>query len=444
MTIIRTWCAAIIVLQGASATLAAPVSDAPFWYHSGVTSDTEGRLKLSARLNYDDARAAAPIAVVMHWFGGDGGDVTNNAQRLRDQGFFAISVAMRGRSGSAGVRDDGGLEIYDIYDAVEAVKAQYADRVDPTTVYITGYSGGGGNVMSALTKFPDYFRVGAAFYGISDYGYDAKNGFWGTSPGDQPQLTFDIGDRASEDPAVQDRYMARASNLASRNNSYSEIHLFVNDNEDRCAPIHDTSYCDNAVAVATSPGEFNNIHVHVGNNAKPEYIDFNANGQNDPNERQDWPHGIPDSDQQHAAEAWFLPRLLDGRIARPQLKSGGKLFVAGFVKTRPFTCWLGDGQNAAALLTYSLAADRKEFALSLLSHDKSIVAWLEVDTWDMAGRRVETWLDGARVGQFTGGGLYRYENLEHAEILTLLAMPEPETTRLGAGRSVDILAAANR
>ena len=33
--------------------------------------------------------------------------------------FFVVSVTMRGRDGSHGVRDSGELEIYDIYDAVD-------------------------------------------------------------------------------------------------------------------------------------------------------------------------------------------------------------------------------------------------------------------------------------------------------------------------------------
>ncbi len=38
----------------------------------------------------------------------------------------------------------------------------------------------------------------------------------------------DVDSSETNDPAVLDRYMARASNLASRDNPYSEIHLFVN------------------------------------------------------------------------------------------------------------------------------------------------------------------------------------------------------------------------
>jgi alpha/beta superfamily hydrolase len=95
-------------------------------YSSTITSDNDGPLDLLAELNYNDAQSNAPIMVVMHGYSPATGTFTqvrNNAQRLRDDGFFAISVAMRARDGSDGVRDSGGLEVHDIYDAVQAVKA---------------------------------------------------------------------------------------------------------------------------------------------------------------------------------------------------------------------------------------------------------------------------------------------------------------------------------
>jgi dipeptidyl aminopeptidase/acylaminoacyl peptidase len=133
-----------------------------FTYPSSITQQSNRWINLKAELNYNDAVTNAPIVVVMHGYSMSStvAGVRENAQRLRDAGFFAISVTMRGREGSEGTRDSGGLEIHDIYDAVEAVKTSFARLVNPANVHITGYSGGGGNTLSALTKFPDYFRVG--------------------------------------------------------------------------------------------------------------------------------------------------------------------------------------------------------------------------------------------------------------------------------------------
>ncbi len=93
-----------------STAWAGPVTS-DFWFYSTVSSTLIGPLHLRAELNYDDARTDAPIAVVMHGYSPTNGNldaVRAQAQRLRDAGFFAVSVAMRGRDGSAGVRDSGG------------------------------------------------------------------------------------------------------------------------------------------------------------------------------------------------------------------------------------------------------------------------------------------------------------------------------------------------
>jgi dienelactone hydrolase len=427
------WLLLVITLQGRARATAAPVSGQLLTYPSSISSDGKGPLDLRAELNYDNSRIGAPIVVVMHGYGSGGGNdqglfagLRSNAQRLRDAGFFVITVAMRGRENSDGQGDSGGVEIYDIYDAVEAVKTQYAGLVDRTNVSITGYSGGGGNVISALTKFPDYFRAGSAFFGISDYGHDTVHAWYfnGADAGNKAGLNAFIGDPTSGSPAVRDRYYARASNLAAKNNPYSETHLFVNDNETNCPPVNETSYRDKAVAAASFLGEFNSIHVHIGNVANPQYVDFNGNGQNDANEKQFWPHHYPTADEQDAAEAWYLPRLLNGSIPQPNLNATDELFVAGFVKTKPFTFWLGDGQNAAGALAYSLSATKKTFALDVLSSNQSVTGWLDVNTQDMAGRAVLVLLNGTLVDQFAGGGVYRYNTLGDLQALTLTTVPE--------------------
>jgi pimeloyl-ACP methyl ester carboxylesterase len=374
-------------------------------YQSSVSSDKAGPLDLEAEIHYDKERPHAPIAVVMHGFRGDASIVREQAGRLRDAGFFAIAVSMRGRGNCDGKRDDGGVEIYDIYDAIEHVKNRYSRYIDGSNVHIVGYSGGGGNVMSALTKFPDYFRVGAAHFGISDYGYDVTYGWFFNGAGPtgvhHDLLVADIGDPSLGDPNVRDRYHARASSLASKNNPYSEIHLFVDYNETTCPPNLTTIYRDNAVSQASYPGEFNNITVHIGGYGK--YEDFNHNGIDEPNELQNWPHGYPPANQQHASEAWYLGRLLTGQILQPVLHDSGELFVAGFVKTKRFGLWLGDGQNAAGSLKYNLSAETKSFSLKILSNDKSITGTLTVDVSDTIGKQVIVLLNGLEKARYVPG-----------------------------------------
>jgi hypothetical protein len=419
----------VSILTGAN-FLALPCAEAAnvqtvFTYASSVTRQSGNWISLRAELNYNNSVSNAPIAVVMHGYSAssDIASIRANAQRLRDAGFFAISVTMRGREGSQGVRDSGGVEIHDIYDAVEAVKASFPLYVNPTNVHITGYSGGGGNAMSALTKFPDYFCLGSSFYGMSDYGLDVVNGWYnnGANYGGTrtPQLDADIGNPNTGGPLVLDKYRARASNLASKNNPYSEIHLFVNWDEPICPAVNSISYWSNAVAAQSFPGEFANITLHLGTNSV--YFDFNTNGFNEANELQYWLHGNPSASQQASAESWYLTRLKSGVIPQPMLNSSDELYVAGWVKTRRFELWLGDGQNAAGSLTYSLSSVKKSFTLGILSSVKTVTGRLKVDTSDLSGLPVEVRTNGVLADTFTGGGVYTFNSLADGQTIMLTA-----------------------
>ena len=418
-----------VLLAGAlmSAPLSAANIQTVITYPSSVTRQSGRWIQLKAELNFNDRLTHAPIAVVMHGYSAssDLASVRANAQRLRDAGFFSISVSMRGREGSEGVRDSGGVEIYDIYDAVEAVKTSHAAYVNADNVHITGYSGGGGNAMSALTKFPDYFCLGSASFGMSDYGLDRVHGWYnhGANVGGKrtPQLDKDIGNPNTGGSLVLDKYRARASNLAARNNPYSEIHLFVNWDEAICPAVNSISYWSNAVAAQATPGEFRNVTLHLGTNGV--YHDFNSNGLQEASELQYWAHGNSSAQQQASAESWYLARLKAGLIPKPRLKTSDELYVAGWVKTRPFEVWLGDGQNAAGALRYSLSPAQKEFSLALLSSVKSVTGRLTVDTADMAGQKVEVRTNGTLTTTLVGGPVYTHAALGDGQTLTLTALP---------------------
>lgn len=423
-------------LAGVLTSLSATNTLETITYQSSVSSDNNGALDLKMELNYNNASSGMPIAVVMHQFSATTGNFSAyraNAQRLRDNGFFVLTVAMRGREGSDGSRDTGGLEIYDIYDAVEYVKTNYGGLVDTTNISITGYSGGGGNVMSAVTKFPDYFRAASSFFGMSDYGYDETNGWYfdGANSGHTIIMNTDIGNPTLGDPSIADKYMARASNLASKNNPYTEIHLFANNNETLVPLTNHISYRDNAVAAATTVGEFDNITVHVG--AAGTYYDFNENEINDPDEQQYWPHQAPTADQQAAAEQWYLDRLLSNEIAQPVLNSEDSLFIAGFVKTSLFEAWVGDGRNAAAQLDYVIHGSDYQFILNILSSDTDKTAWLEIDLADYNGFVFQAYLNGELTETFVADGVYRYDGFGNGETLVLQAVPEPAYCALLVG-----------
>lgn len=377
---------------------------------------------LLAELNYDDALAGAPIAVVMHQFSASSGNFDNyrsNALTLRDLGFFVITPSMRGRDGSDGRRDSGGREVHDIYDAVEAVKARYPELVDPGHVYITGYSGGGGNTLSALTKFPDYWNAAASFFGISDYGYDSESSwyFHGSKANHQSTLRSDVGNPTAGDPLVIDRFYARASDRAAGNNPYAEIHLFVNEDEALTPLYQHQSYYTRALAAESFTGEFANVTHHVG---YPDlYVDFNQDGQDSADELQYWVHQKQNADQQAAAERWFIDRMVAKQIPTPELNRADTMHVAGYLKTEAFALYLGDGQNAAGALTYDLSSDTYTFDLDILSSDETVPALLRVNTRHHVGKRIEIRADGALVKTTLGGGWVETDALRHATTVTL-------------------------
>ena len=365
------------------------------------------------------------------------------------RGFVSIVVAMRGRDGSEGTRDSGGLEIYDIFDAVEHIKAEplFAGKLDPTNLHISGYSGGGGNVMSALTKFPDYFNLGAAFFGMSDYGYDPQYGWYtdGANVGGNrtPILDADVGNPTLGDPLVTDKYHARASNLASLNNPYSEIHLFVNDDETICPPVNSLSYQANAVAQATQAGEFDNIQVHLGKSDNSLWIDRNGNSIKETVEIQNWPHGLS-SDTQDRGEAWYIDRLLSGDIPQPVLNASDTLLVAGYVRTRPFQLFLGDGQNAAANLNYSLSSSEMSFEMAIASLNKSISGELTIYENRLSTSQALVELNGTVIDQVDLSAGYVYRGLSEGDHLRLLAIPEPASLGMLCGGGLTLLACSRK
>ncbi|NHN34243.1 alpha/beta hydrolase family protein [Paenibacillus agricola] len=84
--------------------------------------------------------------------------------------YLVVQIDMRGRAFSEGNADCNGLELIDIYDAVQFVRSQYAGLIaDPAIIHLEGGSGGGGNVLAAVNKFPDFFASAVGLYGISDY-----------------------------------------------------------------------------------------------------------------------------------------------------------------------------------------------------------------------------------------------------------------------------------
>lgn len=260
---------------------------------------------------------------------------------------YAIAVDLRGREESSGQRDDGGLEVMDIYDAVHAALRKHPQETDSDCINIIGWSGGGGNVFSAVTRMPDLFSNAAAFYGITDYGYWAKTSFKGV-------LEPNIGGTPQE---VPDRYAARNSLLGVINNAYTNFHFFWDEKETICPVWMDTEYR----RIAGELG-YRNITAHESKET----------------DKFRWLHSGGDRASAVESERICMPLFTQRNNPAPRLAPVGRLMVLGYLMTRQFGTMFGQGNDAVVQLDYELAKDEYRFVFQLESSDPSVRGWLQV------------------------------------------------------------------
>lgn len=144
-------------------------------------SSVEAKLRLFAR--FECAAPSGVLLVNMH--GWHGSVKIPHADDVADplaRNYFVISPEMRGRGEATGQPDCSGWELQDVVDAVNFARRNYRDRIaSPEIVFLSGGSGGGGNVLALLGKFPDMFAAARVYYGVSDYAlwhtFDRKGEF---------------------------------------------------------------------------------------------------------------------------------------------------------------------------------------------------------------------------------------------------------------------------
>jgi dienelactone hydrolase len=277
-----------------------------------------------------------PILVVMHGFSGTVSSFSVDTRtRFGRYGVFAVFVEMRGRGTSGGDEDASGREIQDIVDAVEYVKANYAAYVDPTQIHIVGYSGGGGNALAAAAKFPDYWNSVTSFFGMSDYGHDATDGWYqnGASGAHQTLMQTWIGGTPA---AVPDAYHARAHVLAITNYSGGHLWLF-HDEGDTSVPVVNAQN----VADAMSGAALTNYTLD---------ITTAADGTR-------WVHGYPNTGEQEElieAEPTFITPITGGTYPAWTVPASGTLKVAGYLDTKRFRLDLGTLDDEFGTVVYNM------------------------------------------------------------------------------------------
>ncbi len=134
------------------------------------TSSQDTSLTLYA--NFFVPSKPSPILVWLHgWHGRAKKRSTDDVAPSLSNDWFLIQPDMRGRGDSKGKQDCNGWELQDVIDAVEYAKKTYPALIShPNSIRLLGGSGGGGNVLSLVGKFPDYFSAAVAEFVISDYG----------------------------------------------------------------------------------------------------------------------------------------------------------------------------------------------------------------------------------------------------------------------------------
>jgi len=287
-------------------------------------------------------------------------------------------VSKRGRDGSATQGDVDGSdavgdgfcrETLDIVDAVDYCRREFAEYIDPDSASVYGTSAGGIDVLACVVHFPDYFRCAVAMYG-------PHPDVWGlvdvlrsdapiyelAGPNSPPaivesgrsereltagDIVRDVGGLPEECP---DRWLARDLSRYGVNNPYTPTY-FLWDEED---------------GFAGKPGFKASLQRYLDDQRVHGYVNSEAIESHigDPQRFLHW----TESDQRLFYHR-FIPALLSGTIPKPVLSNFGHLMIPGYVRTKPFTVWLGRGDDAVARLEYELRGTGGIFRFRRLSHD---------------------------------------------------------------------------
>ncbi|MBI3985882.1 MAG: alpha/beta fold hydrolase [Lentisphaerae bacterium] len=294
-------------------------------------SSIDGLGPLYADLIYRPDGRPKPLTAVLHGFHCTRGHVTPDGVALARRGLFCVMPDMRGHGDSAGQHDCGALQICDIVDALGHAARRVPGEIDRRNVNAVGYSGGGANVLSLMTKFPDLLNAGASFFGVSDYEiWYRTNG----RPDCNRTMERAIGGTPEQ---VPERYAARSSLRAIANNSHTRLHLFWDREETACPPLLNEWF----LAAAQRLGH-DNVRAFVSQ----------------PGDKSRWIHGYrADHPGLAAADDLFVPAFLASPRPKPR-PDKGELDVCGYVVTSRFAVWLGDGKSGHVRIRYNLAGRR--------------------------------------------------------------------------------------
>ncbi|MBM3890483.1 MAG: alpha/beta fold hydrolase [Verrucomicrobia bacterium] len=304
----------------------AVVAAGPTWELLEYASSVDGTKPLKADAAFVADGRAKPLVVVMHGYGGNRKNVSLDLRDLAPRGVFALAPDMRGSGDSAGKWDSGGLDVHDILDAVLAAVKRWPREIDARNLNIIGYSGGGGNAIACMVRFPDLFRNYVSFFGISDYGgWHRSKG----RPDCNRRMEATLGGGPDDLPDV---FAARDAIPAAGNARGGKLHFFWDEEERACPP----AMVETFIARYREAG-LSNVAVHVSR--KSDTVR--------------WKHAYRSSNRDLTkADDLYLPDVLATKGASPKLPAAGRLVVCGYVVTRKFQVWIEDGQRGQVTVEY--------------------------------------------------------------------------------------------
>jgi pimeloyl-ACP methyl ester carboxylesterase len=297
---------------------------ATFEYASRV----DGTKPLKADIGYVADGKVKPLLVVMHGYSGSRKAVALDVKELATRGVFAVAADMRGCGDSAGKWDSGGLDVHDIADAVLTAIDKYPKEIDARNLNIVGYSGGGGNAIACMVRFPDLFRTYVSFFGISDYAG------WHTSKG-RPDCNERMEKALGGPPdKLPDEYLSRNAIPAAGNARVGRLHFVWDEAETACP----ADMIEAFVANYRKSG-LDNATTHVSKKTDPVR----------------WIHNYRSSNRDLTkADDLFLPDVLTKDAKSPRIPPTGRLVVPGYLVTRQFQVWVEDGTKGQVTVEYDV------------------------------------------------------------------------------------------
>lgn len=291
-------------------------------------SSLDDDLRLFAKITLPDK--PAPIRLQMHgWHGqvktGHSDNVAVAKQAKTD--FLLVEPEMRGRGDSSGKPDCNGLELIDAVDAVEFVRREYAGYVsEPENVYLSGGSGGGGNVFALLGKFPDYFCRARADCGMSDYAMWYENDRKGEFRDELETAGWIGGNPDNNRMAYQSR-----SGIVTAGNLLTPLIVFHGEKDIRVPAEHSRRFVEEV--------------YRRGKHALVSYFELPGAGGMD-----HWTGITPEQAAFKTAAGELFMHLPS---APPVLPERGSMTVAGYLRTSRFEVYL-ESIDLVADLSYDL------------------------------------------------------------------------------------------